>query len=263
MVAKINLYIHTNIKSPIKHSDGGFIYVAEYWGKKEGDHIEKLKDPITLNGKSLVHGLTAKEAEVEALIAALGRFNLKMQCELTIYAENLNLISTLRQEWYKLWHDAGWIKADGKEPVADAERWQRLYDALAPHTIYEVTCEPHSYTSWMHNEIESYKPDTKESVEVLIKSIADAELNFKRYTEPLEKSDILENEEVQKAISAWMKSAFEFIKPHIRETNTGYVRIINPENGIKSQCEGAQYDNSVVIKGANDPSTEEMGSYEE
>lgn len=263
MVAKINLYVSTNVKSPIRHSDGGVIYVIEYWGKMDGTRIEKLKEPITLNGKKYVHGVTAKEAEIEALIAALGRFNFKMDCELTIYAENLNLISALRQEWYKSWHDAGWIKADGKEPVADAERWQRLYDALSPHKIYQVTCEPHSYTSWMHREIESYIPPLDESLEMLIKSVRDAELNFKRYTEPLEKSDIYECAEVQEAISSWMKSAFEFIKPREMRQEMGFVKIINSESGKKPQCEGAQYDNSVVVKGSSDPGTEEMGSHEE
>jgi len=264
MIQLINIFIHTNIKTPIKHSDGAYIYVIEHWGKKEGTAIEKLPAPVTLNEKKTVHALTQREAELEALIEALGRFT-GSPCELTIYAENLNLVGALRQEWYKSWHDAGWVKADGKEPVADAERWQRLYDALAPHELYQATIEPHSYTSWMANEIASDKPDTKESLEMLMKSITEAEQNFRRYTEPLEKSDILENDDIQKCISVWMKSAFEFIRPHVKSKNGGYVKIISPENTIKS-TDGTELDidkcrNQLMVKGASDtqnpPSEEE------
>lgn len=264
MTYLVKIHVHTNIKTPIKHSDGAYIYVIEIWGKKEGTAIEKLKTPTTFQGKRLVHGLTQREAEVEALIEALGR-STGMHCELTIYAENYNLVGTLRQDWLKTWHDAGWIKADGKEPVADAERWQRLYDALAPHELYQATVEPHSYTSWMENEIASDKPDTKESLEILMKSIAEAEQNFRRYTEPLEKSDILENDDIQKCISVWMESAFEFIRPHVKPQNSGYVKIISPENTIKS-TDGTELNidkcrNQLTIKGASDtqnpPSEEE------
>ncbi len=264
MTYLVNLYVHTNISSPIKHSNGAYIYVIEIWGKKEGTVIEKLKSPTTFQGKRCVCGLTQKEAEIEALIEALGR-STGMQCELTIYADNYNLIGALRQDWLSAWHEAGWIKADGKEPVADAERWQRLYEALLPHKLYQATTEPHSYSSWMESEIKSDKPPIEESIEMLTKSLRKAKADFDRYSEALEKSVILENEEIQKSLCAWIETAFAFGRPAKKSENTGYVKIINPKNSIKSE-DGEELDidkcrNQLMVKGASDsqnpPSEEE------
>ena len=116
----INIYIHSNIKAPVRHSDGAYIYVVEYYADRNGESIVSLPTPRTIYASVNVHALTAREAEVEALISALGRIT--KPCELTVYAENVNMVSALQNGWYRTWHDSGWIKADGRRYRNASER---------------------------------------------------------------------------------------------------------------------------------------------
>lgn len=251
MVQKINIYIQTNIHDPFRYCNGGFLGIIEYYAKVGDDGKEvMLKDPTTVSVKHTAIGMTSREAELEALIWSLGR--LTKPCELTIFTDDAFIASALSNGWYKNWHDVGWIKADGKEQVADKEWWERLYESLKNHTIKEIKAAgTHSYKSWMRNELNGYKPTLQECLESLISSSCKSIEAIKRIAQPLEKSDIIQNSEVQKQLYNLILTCSYYMAENENEEISGVVKIENGADCIKLSYEEVEdsekYSNLLAI----------------
>ena len=237
MVQKINIYTMTNINDPFRYCNGGYIGIAEYYAKKNDDGTETtLKDVVTVSVKEKAIGMTSREAEIEALIRTINRC--EKACELTIFTEDAFIAQVLRNNWIKTWHDAGWIKADGKEPVASKEWWERLYEALKKHTLVKVVAAgTHSYRSWMKSEIEGYKPTLIECLESLISSSCKSIEAINRIAQPLEKSDIVRNSEVQKQLYNLILTCSFYMAENETQKTSGFVKIENHADCIKSNYE--------------------------
>jgi ribonuclease HI len=95
------------------------------WGAiiRSGPHEKELAggEPITTNNRM----------EMMAAIRALQA--LKRPCAITLYTDSVYLRDGITK-WIHGWRRNGWKTADRK-PVKNAELWQELLDAAAPHRI--------------------------------------------------------------------------------------------------------------------------------
>jgi ribonuclease HI len=76
-------------------------------------------------------GTTNNRMEMLAAIRALQA--LKRPCEVVLYTDSVYLRDGITK-WIHGWRRNGWKTADRK-PVKNAELWQELLDAVAPHRI--------------------------------------------------------------------------------------------------------------------------------
>ena len=75
---------------------------------------------------------TNNRMELVAAIAALEA--LKEPCEVDLYTDSEYLRKGMT-EWIHTWQNNGWRTA-GKKPVKNADLWQRLLQAMAPHEVH-------------------------------------------------------------------------------------------------------------------------------
>jgi ribonuclease HI len=83
---------------------------------------------------------TNNRMELMAAIEALGA--LKRPCRVTLSTDSRYVMDGLTK-WIKGWQRNGWKTAD-KKPVKNADLWQRLIDASAPHRIDWVWVKGHA-----------------------------------------------------------------------------------------------------------------------
>jgi ribonuclease HI len=77
------------------------------------------------------------------LMAAIEGLNaLKRPCRVTLSTDSRYVMDGLTK-WIKGWQRNGWKTAD-KKPVKNADLWQRLLDAAAPHRIEWVWVKGHA-----------------------------------------------------------------------------------------------------------------------
>ena len=110
--------IHTDGACSGNPGPGGWGAILSF-----GDHEKEIRggEPHTTNNRM----------ELMAAIAALEA--LKRPCKVELHTDSQymhNGIST----WIKQWKRNGWRTAD-KKPVKNADLWQRLEQALAPHRV--------------------------------------------------------------------------------------------------------------------------------
>ena len=74
---------------------------------------------------------TNNRMEMTAVIRALQA--LKRPCEVDLYSDSKYVIDGITK-WIHNWQRNGWRTSDRK-PVKNAELWQKLLDAVAPHRI--------------------------------------------------------------------------------------------------------------------------------
>ena len=74
---------------------------------------------------------TNNRMELMAAISALEA--LREPCEVTLHTDSRYVIDGITQ-WIHNWKRKGWVNA-AKKPVANAELWQRLEEAAAPHRV--------------------------------------------------------------------------------------------------------------------------------
>ena len=75
---------------------------------------------------------TNNRMELTAVLRALQM--LKEPCEVTLCSDSKYVIDALSKGWAKSWQKNGWVKSD-KKPALNADLWQALLDAAAPHTL--------------------------------------------------------------------------------------------------------------------------------
>jgi ribonuclease HI len=83
---------------------------------------------------------TNNRMELMAAIEALSA--LKRPCQVTLSTDSRYVMDGLTK-WIKGWQRNGWKTADRK-PVKNADLWQRLLDASAPHRIKWVWVKGHA-----------------------------------------------------------------------------------------------------------------------
>ncbi len=137
---EVNVYLHTTVRCPRKGC-GAYTYVLEM---KMGNANK------TLTHTEAIIGMTAHQAELTMLVAALKRIFQK--CRLTIYTDSKYLAAGA-EKWLKGWKLHGWNNAKG-DPVANMEQWQELSCLLEAHTYHFVVGGRHDYYEWMRSESE-------------------------------------------------------------------------------------------------------------
>ena len=118
MVPKPRVVIHTDGACSGNPGPGGWGAILESAG-----HRKELKggEPHTTNNRM----------ELTAAIEALA--TLKMPSDVDLYTDS-NYLRGGITEWIKKWTSNGWRTA-AKKPVMNAELWQRLQEAAAPHQV--------------------------------------------------------------------------------------------------------------------------------
>ena len=104
------------------------------WGAviRMGDNEKELagNEPLTTNNR------------MEMMAAISGLNALTRPCRVTLTTDSRYLIDGLTK-WIKGWQRNGWKTAD-KKPVKNADLWQLLLDATAPHRITWVWVKGHA-----------------------------------------------------------------------------------------------------------------------
>ena len=211
---RVDVFVQTNIKGIAKAS-GAFIWLLE---------MQSSKGPATLSEKKSVLNVTARIAELTALIKALERMT--KPCELMIHVSNNNLAKTLENRWIDTWAETGFINAKGEE-MKDAALWQQFYDLFKQHTFLGVTCERHTYTSWMKTELGMSNDEVPET---RISSSYDTILKITEMVQSLDLSEVSESEEMTNAINTLCRAFFEKFKIAQICKNTGFLKIKNSES---------------------------------
>lgn len=84
---------------------------------------------------------TNNRMELYAAIAALEA--LKEPCRVTLYSDSSYLVNAVSKRWLDRWSRCGWRKAD-RQPVANADFWQRLRLQLERHAVTAVWVRGHA-----------------------------------------------------------------------------------------------------------------------
>ncbi len=79
---------------------------------------------------------------MELMAAIMGLEALKRPCRVTVTTDSQYVARGIT-EWLANWKRRGWLTAD-KKPVKNADLWQRLDAALAPHQVQWVWVRGHS-----------------------------------------------------------------------------------------------------------------------
>ena len=118
MAAIPKVVIHTDGACSGNPGPGGWGAILE-----SGGHRKELKggEPQTTNNRMEL------TAAIEALAA------LKMPSDVDLYTDS-NYLRGGITEWIKKWTSNGWRTA-ARKPVMNAELWQRLQEAAAPHQV--------------------------------------------------------------------------------------------------------------------------------
>ncbi|HYH69735.1 MAG TPA: ribonuclease HI [Methyloceanibacter sp.] len=118
MAAMPKVVIHTDGACSGNPGPGGWGAILE-----SGGHRKELKggEPQTTNNRMEL------TAAIEALAA------LKMPSDVDLYTDS-NYLRGGITEWIKKWTSNGWRTA-ARKPVMNAELWQRLQEAAAPHQV--------------------------------------------------------------------------------------------------------------------------------
>ena len=118
MAAVPKVVIHTDGACSGNPGPGGWGAILE-----SGGHRKELK-----GGEQLT---TNNRMELTAAIEALAA--LKMPSDVDLYTDS-NYLRGGITEWIKKWTSNGWRTA-ARKPVMNAELWQRLQEAAAPHQV--------------------------------------------------------------------------------------------------------------------------------
>lgn len=223
----VNLYVYTNIKSN-KPKAGAYVYLLEFVGNEK----KLFPEPITLYNIENIEE-SARAAELEAIKKALQR--LKKPCEIRLFGTVPNLMATFQNEWFKLWHDSGWLNSKG-EPIQNADEWQEIYELLSAHKITQTSTQRHSYSSWFENQIEGKISDIKENRINVINTIYTAKEQIEKALESVDNTDFFESDDFTNAVTAMADLLFSKIKNPQMGYHSGFVKIENETNAINTKC---------------------------
>ena len=89
------------------------------------------------------------EASLKVLDQALSHMN--SPSDLSIYIDS-KWLHTALTEWLPKWRNTEYLSAKG-EPIAFAETWQKVDEALKSQNFTVFLGENHSYKNWMERNI--------------------------------------------------------------------------------------------------------------
>ena len=84
---------------------------------------------------------TNNRMELTGVLSALRL--LKEPCEVTLCSDSKYVIDGLQKGWAKSWQKNGWQKSD-KKPALNADLWEQLLEASAPHTLHYQWIKGHA-----------------------------------------------------------------------------------------------------------------------
>ena len=101
-----------------------------------------------LRYRSIERAISGGEAETTnnrmELTAVLRAFSLlKEPCEVTLCSDSKYVMDGLSKGWAESWRRNGWRKSD-KKPALNADLWQQLLEAVAPHKIHYQWIKGHA-----------------------------------------------------------------------------------------------------------------------
>lgn len=79
---------------------------------------------------------------MELMAAIVGLEALTKPCEVQIYSDSKYLTDAFNQRWIDGWMKKGW-KRGKNEPVKNVELWQRLLEAMRPHSVSYIWVKGH------------------------------------------------------------------------------------------------------------------------
>lgn len=240
-----NLYLFTDIQS-VKRSKGHFMWLWEFTEKISGEMIQKFEPPKTVSSEkfpdaSKIVEDSRKEANMDALINALEHFT--GHGAIDIYTNDSSFAAVFQNHWLESWQKNGWKNSQDKEVD---ERWKRIYELLTPHNLVDIRTERHSYTSWFENELQIRKLESDKEKTITENLTIDTETHLRDILERIENTDILENDNIAKALFNMYEMLFEKMKSFLPSQNTGTVKIENDENSINTAS-----DNELKITNAD------------
>ena len=103
---------------------GGYGAVIEYIDPSGKKHIKELSagfDKTTNNRMELMGAIVAFEALIKP-------------CHVMFYSDSKYVVDAFLQNWIGNWIAKGW-KTAAKKPVKNRELWERLLEAIRPHSV--------------------------------------------------------------------------------------------------------------------------------
>ena len=104
-------------------------------------------------GTILVYGAHEKELSggevmttnnrMELMAVISGLEALREPCEVTLTSDSTYVINSITKKWLDGWEKKNWVKS-GNTPVPNADLWERLIEAMKPHTIEWVWVRGHN-----------------------------------------------------------------------------------------------------------------------
>lgn len=157
---KVNLYIATSIKRPVRQN-GRWIYILE---------ATTAKGKPTLTYGEDLEDTTENQLALSALEKALMRIH--EPCYIEIHTDCAYVAATLQNGWLKDWEYAGWVNKK-RQPVKDVEKWSHVSSLLVPHVILVHLKEEHEYKEWMDKFV-MQKEDIKKCLTSLSQEVQHA-----------------------------------------------------------------------------------------
>ena len=83
---------------------------------------------------------TNNRMELTAVIKGLEA--LREECSVTVYSDSKYIVDAFCEHWIDSWRDKGWTR--GREPLKNADLWQRLYELTERHRVKVVWVKGHN-----------------------------------------------------------------------------------------------------------------------
>lgn len=87
------------------------------------------------------HDTTNNRMEMMAVIEGLKA--LKKPCYVKIHSDSALIVNTFKKGWIKSWQQRGWKKSN-KKPVENRDLWEKMLQAMKPHTIEWIKVKGHA-----------------------------------------------------------------------------------------------------------------------
>lgn len=98
----------------------------------------------TLHERELSAGyVRTTNNRMELMAAIAGLEALVRPCRVTLYSDSQYLVKAFNDHWIEGWIKKGWMRSK-TEPVKNADLWQRLLKAKAPHEVTFVWVRGHN-----------------------------------------------------------------------------------------------------------------------
>jgi ribonuclease HI len=112
--------IHTDGAARGNPGPGGYGAILEYRG-----HVRELSQGFTRTTNN----------RMELLAAVVALETLKEPCAASVHSDSRYLVDAMTKGWLLSWKRRGWTRGPKREPLKNADLWQRLDLAVARHQV--------------------------------------------------------------------------------------------------------------------------------